>query len=89
MMTAMEKLKAKLAAQKAEHERPVAVPTTKEKVAQKMKVPVKEVVELKKGDDDGGAASTKAVMGRPKKEKVMTAAERSRAYRARVRARSS
>lgn len=84
----------KMKAQKAEHDadgggdggdaggrRPVAVPTSREKVAKKMKVPVAQVVEVKK---------TEAVkMGRPKKEVVMTAAERARAYRARKRARSS
>lgn len=57
--------------------RPVAVPTSKEKVAKKMKVPVAQVVEVKKG-------------GRPPKGEVaMTKTERQRAWRARVRARSS
>ena len=47
--------------------RPVAVPTSREKVAKKMKVPVAQVVGVKKGDDGGGAASSVAVkMGRPK-----------------------
>lgn len=58
--------------------RPVAVPTSREKVAKKMKVPVAQVVEVQK---KGGRP--------PKGEVAMTKTERQRAWRARVRARSS